>query len=111
MHQPSEQPEFVKTVKEIKNAEEEYDRLINSAKEKAEKTVREAREKALDERTRTEEEIVGLKDERLRKGSEAIEAEVQKLVKKAREEASSTGKKSMNAQAVSKLVKDFLGSL
>ncbi len=111
MHQPSEQPEFVKTVKEIKNAEEEYDRLINSAKEKAGKIVREAREKSLDERTRAEEEIVGLKDEQLRKGSEAIESEVQELVKKAREEASSTGKKSMNAQAVSKLVKDFLGSL
>jgi vacuolar-type H+-ATPase subunit H len=111
MHQPSEQPEFVKTVKDIRNAEEEYDRLISSAKEKAEKIVREAREKALDERTKTEEEIVGLKDGQLRKGSEAIEAEVQKLVKKAREEASSTGKKSMGAQAVSKIVKDFLDSL
>jgi len=111
MHQTSEQPEFVKTVKEIRGAEEEYDRLINSAKEKAEKIVREAREKALDERTKVEEEIVESKNEQLRKGSEAIEAEVQKLVKKARDDAASAGKKSMSAQAVSKIVKDFLDSL
>ncbi len=111
MHQTSEQPAFVETVKEIRNAEEEYDRLINSAKEKAEKTVREAREKALGERTKAEEEIVSFKNEQLRKGSEAIESEVQKLVKKAKEAAAKTSAQGLGAQAVSKLVKEFIGSL
>lgn len=111
MHQPSEQPAFVETVKEIRNAEEEYDRLINSAKEKADKTVREAKEKALGERARVEEENVKFKNERLHKGSEAIESEVQRLVKKAQEDAAGTGKKGLGAPEISKLVKDFLGSL
>jgi vacuolar-type H+-ATPase subunit H len=111
MHQTSEQPAFVETVKEIRNAEEEYDRLINSARENAKKTVREAQERALGERTKIEEEIVSFKNEQLRRGSEAIEREVQELVKKAKAEAAKTGGKGLGAEAVSKLVKEFIGSL
>lgn len=111
MHQASEHPEFVKTITEIRDAEEAYDRLISTAREKAEKLVRDAREKAVDERTKMEEEIVAFKNESLRKGSGEIEAEVQKLVDKAREDGAKTAKKGIDAQAVSKLVKDFLGSL
>ncbi len=40
----------MKTVKEIKEAEEAYDRLIASAKEKADKLLREAKEKSMEER-------------------------------------------------------------
>jgi vacuolar-type H+-ATPase subunit H len=111
MQQPSGQPEFVKTVEDIRNAEDEYDRLINSAKENAEKTVRQARETAQDERTKLEEEIVSFKNEQLRKGSEGIESQVQKLVKKAHEDAAKISRKTLDAPAISKLVKDFLGSL
>ena len=111
MHQASEHPEFVKTVKEIRDAEEEHDRLITAAKQKADGVVREAREKAMEERAKAEEEAVAFKNERLRKGSEEIEAEVQKILKKAKEEGASTAKKSIGAAAVSMLVKDFLGSL
>jgi vacuolar-type H+-ATPase subunit H len=111
MQQPSGQPEFVKTVSEIKGAEEEYDRLIASTKEDAEKIVRQARENAQDQRAKVEEEITASKNEQLRKGSDSIEKEVQALVKKAGDAAASAGKKTMDAPAVSKLVKAFLGSL
>jgi vacuolar-type H+-ATPase subunit H len=107
----SEHPEFMKTVKEIREAEEEYDRLINSAKEKAEKTVREAREKSLDERTKSEEETVAYKNDRLRKGGKAIEEEVEKIVSKAKDEAAKTSRKKADPSLVPKLVKEFLNAL
>ncbi|HSB46989.1 MAG TPA: hypothetical protein VLD37_03175 [Candidatus Bilamarchaeum sp.] len=107
----SEHPEFMKTVKEIREAEEEYDRLINSAKEKAEKTVREAREKSLEERTKSEEDITAYKNERLRKGSKAIEEEVEALLSKAKDDAGKVSKKKADSALVGKLVKEFLGSL
>jgi vacuolar-type H+-ATPase subunit H len=107
----SEHPEFMRTVKEIREAEEEYDRLINSAKEKAEKQVREAREKSLDERTKSEEETVAYKNERLRKGGKAIEGEVEEIISKAKDDAAKASKKKADPSFVSKLVKDFLNAL
>ncbi len=110
MHQASEEPVFVKTVKEIKGAEEEYDRLIASAKDRAAHAIREARESALRERTKAEEDAVAFKNSELKKGSEEIEAEVQKILVKTKEEGAKIGKKKIDGQAVTKLVKDFLSS-
>jgi vacuolar-type H+-ATPase subunit H len=101
----------MKTIKEIRDAEEEYDRLINSAKEKADKIMREARERTMDERRKSDEEITAYKNDRLRKGSKDIESEVEKIVAKAKDEGEKVGKKKPEASAVPKLVKDFLGSL
>jgi vacuolar-type H+-ATPase subunit H len=111
MHQTPEHPEFMKTIKDIKEAEEEYDRLINSAKEKADKVMREAKERTLEERMKAEEEIVAYKNDRLKKGSSEIEAEVGKIVEKAKDEGSKISKSKPPATAVSKFVKEFLGSL
>jgi vacuolar-type H+-ATPase subunit H len=111
MHQHSEHPEFVKTIKDIRDAEEEHDRLIGSSKDKAERILREAKEKALEERGKSEEEIVSFKNERLKRGSEEIEGEVNKIVKKAKDEGAKISKKDLDTPAVSKLVKEFLGSL
>jgi len=110
MHQASEEPVFVKTVREIRGAEEEYDRLINSAKEKAAQTIRDAREKALQERTRAEDDVVFFKDSGLKKGGEGIEAEVQAILAKTKEEGAKISKKKIDGQAVTKIVKDFLSS-
>ncbi|MFN7990813.1 MAG: hypothetical protein U0R44_01505 [Candidatus Micrarchaeia archaeon] len=101
----------MKTVKEIREAEEAYDRLIVSAKEKAEKIVREAKERSQEERAKGDEEVVAYKNERLRKGSKDIESEVERIVAEAKEGSEKAGKKKADAQTVSKLVKDFLGSL
>jgi vacuolar-type H+-ATPase subunit H len=111
MHQAPEHPDFSKTIKEIKDAEEEYDRLINSAREKADKTVRDAREKAVEERMKAEEEMVARKNERLRRGTKEIEAQVQKLIDGAKDEGAKLSKKKPEPPLVPKLVNDFLVSL
>jgi vacuolar-type H+-ATPase subunit H len=111
MHQQSEQSEFVKTVKEIRDAEEEYDRLIKSAKEKADNIMREAKEKTISERMKNEEDIITYKNEYLKEGSEAINAEVQKLISKAKDDGAKLTKKKPDKAAVSKLVNDFISNL
>ncbi|VVC03168.1 Uncharacterised protein [Candidatus Bilamarchaeum dharawalense] len=111
MHQVSEHPEFVKTIREIRDAEEEYDRLINSAKEKADKTMRDAKEKISHERMKNEEELTTYKNEHLQKGSKEIEQEVEKLVSKAKDDGSKLSKKKLENSEISKLVKDFLATL
>ncbi len=111
MHQNSEHPEFMKTIKEIRDAEEEYDRLINSAKEKADKILREARERTMEERLKSDEELVSYKNERLRKGSKDIESEVEKIVDKAKGEGEKISAKKPESAAVQKLIKEFLSSL
>lgn len=111
MPKTSDQPEFVKTIGEIKGAEEEYDRLILEAKQKADRILREAKEKIADERSKNSEKVVDFKNERLREGSKEIESEVQELIKKAKASSSKTSKKKLGAPAVTKLVKEFLDSL
>ena len=111
MHQTSEQPEFMKTVKDIKEAEESYDRLIVSAKEKADKILQEAKERAIQERTKTEEEIVAFKNDHIRNGSKGIESEVEKILQKSGEDAEDNSKKKVDSPVVSKLLKDFLNNL
>ncbi len=111
MNQVSEHPEFIKTIREIRDAEEEYDRLINSAREKADKTMRDAKERISHERMGNEERITDYKNERLQKGSREIEAEVGKTTGKAKDEGAKLAKKKLDGGAVSKLVKDFLSGL
>lgn len=111
MHQLSEQPEFIKTIKEIRDAEEEYDRLINSAKEKADKTMREAKEQISHQRMDNEQKITAYKNECLQDGSKKIETEVEKIISKAKDDGSKITKKKMEAAVVSKFVKEFLTSL
>jgi vacuolar-type H+-ATPase subunit H len=111
MHQPSEHPEFVKTIREIRDAEEEHDRLVASSKEKADKLLREAKERVIAERTKAEEEAVDFKNEKLKVGHDGIEADVEKIVDKAKDEGSKISKKKLDAAAVSKLVKGFVGDL
>jgi len=111
MHQTSEHPEFMKTIKDIRDAEEEYDRLINSAKEKADKTMREAKERIAEERMKGDEEIVSYKNDRLRKGSKEIESEAGKIISKAKDEGAKLSKAKTEPALVSRLVREFLGGL
>ena len=100
MHEASEHPEFMKTIKEIHSAEQEYDRIMNSAKEKI-----------AEERMKGEEELVSLKNELLRSGSKEIDAEVDKILAKAKSEGEKINKKKLEAKTVSGIVKNFLSSL
>lgn len=108
MHQVSEHSEFIRTIKEIREAEEEYDRLIMSAKEKADKIMREAKEKTANERMKNQEDTTNYKNQQLQKGSKEIDDEVGKIVGKAKEEGNKLTKKKPDQNTVSKFVKDFL---
>jgi vacuolar-type H+-ATPase subunit H len=109
--QTSSQPEFIKTIGEIKGAEEEYDRLILEAKEKADRILREAKEKVADERAKSSDNIVKYKNAQLRAGSSEIESKVKQLIDKAKKESSGMGSKKLPPTAIGKLVKDFLDNL
>jgi len=111
MQQNPKEPEFVKTIGEIKGAEEEHDRIITEAKEKADRILREAKERVVDENTKNSDNIVQYKNEKLRHGSTDIEGKVAGLIKKAKDDAAKTRKKSIASSDVSKLVKEFLDSL
>ncbi len=111
MHQTPEHPEFIKTVKEIKDAEEKYDRLITAAKEKADNILRKAKENIADERSKASEELVKRRNERLRAGSKDIEGTVNNMIRKAKGQAAKISEKKLPAATVSKLVKDFLSGL
>lgn len=111
MNKSSENPEFMKTIEDIRGAEKEYDRVISQAKEKADRILRNAKETVHEEREKTEEDIVALKDERIRGGSKEIESKVDSMVKKAKAEASQVSKKKVDSKAVTRLVKDFISSL
>jgi len=111
MHETPDHPEFMKTIKEIRDAEEQYDRVISDSKAKADKIMREAKERIMEERMKEEEEVVAYKNEKLKKGSKEIEAEVAKIVDKAKDEASKVSKKKADDGAVAKLVKSFVSGL
>lgn len=109
--QETEQPAFMETVKEIRGAEEEYDRIISAAKEKADRILHKAKETVLEERAKREEEIVAFKNKKLQDGSKEIENAVKDMLDKARDEAAKISDKKLDKTAVGKLAKDFLGSL
>lgn len=109
--QGTEQPEFMETVKEIRSAEEEYDRLISAAKEKADRILHKAKETVLEERTRSEEEMVALKNKRLQEGSREIEKAVNGMLEKTKGEAAKISEKKLNKADVAKLAKEFLSTL
>lgn len=111
MNSTSENPQFMKTIEDIRNAEKEYDSTLSKANEKAERIMRDAKERVHDEREKTEKEITEMKNDKVRKGSKGIETDVQKIVDKAKEEAKGINSKKVNTKDVSKLVSDFLGSL
>ncbi|MBD3210406.1 hypothetical protein GF318_03420 [Candidatus Micrarchaeota archaeon] len=111
MNKTSGSPEFVKTIEDIHGAEQQYDRIISDAKKEAETVIRQAKEKTHQEREETEKEIVNYKNEKIRSGSKEIEKKVTDMLKKAGNEASNIKKKKLEKKEVSKLVKEFLGSL
>ena len=111
MTQHSEHSEFMKTVKDIRDAEREYDEIIDASKQKADRIMRDAKEKTIDERMKSEEQITSLKNDRLKKGSKSIESEVQKILDDAKDKASKVSKKKSSPQLVSNVVKTFVEGL
>jgi vacuolar-type H+-ATPase subunit H len=111
MNENSENPEFMKTIDDIRDAEKEYDLIVTRANEKADSTHRKAKETIHEEREKIEKEIVEYKNEQIRDGSQEIESEVDNMVKKAKGDASQVSKMKLEKKSVLKFVKDFVSSL
>lgn len=111
MREKSDHPEFMKTVMEIKSAEEKRSKMISDSHAEADKIARQAREDILEARRRNEETIVAMKNSMLQEGAGAIEEETQALLKKTKAEAAKTAKMGLEAKDAQKLAAGFLQSL
>lgn len=106
----SDRSEFMKTVQEIKLAEEESDEILRSAKIQADKILRKAKEDVQNQRAKTDEEVVAMKNRLLEEGSRKIEAEVQTVIEKAKKEADGIRKKKLPKADIGNLAKEFISS-
>ena len=111
MHSNIDKPDFIKTIDEIKGAEQEHERVINKARDDADKILIEAKEIANEERMKTSKEVVAFKNESLKSGRKKIEQKVEQMLKKAKEESQEISKKKLDSASISKLVKAFISGL
>lgn len=102
MHENPSHSVIMKTVEEIKSAEDKYDQVISRAKEKADSVLRKAKEEIADEKASVKDEITKYKNEKLKAGKSDIEKDVKKTIEKAKDEASSiSGKKITKPKIIS----------
>jgi vacuolar-type H+-ATPase subunit H len=102
---------IIKTVGEIKSAEEKYDRIVARAKEKADSILRKAKEEIADERASVKEEITKYKNEKLKSGRDDIEKDVKKTVEKAKGEAEGISRKKLGKPKILSIGKSFISQL
>jgi vacuolar-type H+-ATPase subunit H len=108
MQEIQEESDFIKTIDNIKTAEEESSTVIINAKAKAELVLRRAKEEVLKERAKNNEKIVTLKNSMFRQRKDEIEKEVNKIIKKANAEAEKVKKEKMSGADISAILKKFL---
>ena len=104
----TERSDFMKTVGEIKLAEEESDEILKAAKLQADKILRKAKEDIQGMQAKTEEQIVSMKNKMLEDGSKNIEADVKKILDKAKKDADVVRKGKLAGKDIDSLVKSFL---
>lgn len=108
MTETSEHSDFMKTVEEIKLAEQESDEILRAAKMNADNILRKAKEDVQRQRAAIGENVVAMKNAMLEKGNRDIEADVQKIVKDASHNADKMRKEKLASKDIDKLVKEFL---
>ncbi len=111
MHENPSHSVFMKTVEEIRSAEEKSDKTLTSAKEKADKILRKAKEEIADENAAAQDELTKYKNERLKEGKAEIDKEVQKTLDKAKDNAAGIRKKQLDKRTTLALCKSFISKL
>lgn len=102
---------IMKTVGEIRTAEDQYDKKISEAKEKSDSVLRKAREEIAAENAKMKEEITKFKNEKLKSGKSSIEKDVNKTIEEAKDDAEAIrGKKANKAKLVA-IGKSFISEL
>ncbi|MFA6531062.1 MAG: hypothetical protein WCT31_04985 [Candidatus Micrarchaeia archaeon] len=107
----SDDSEFMKTVEDIKKAEDSADSLKADAKEKSEHIIKKGKESVLKINSETNNEVIKLKNRLLHEGKDGIEKEVDHIVEKAHSEGESLRKKKIGKEDAISLLKQFVLSL
>lgn len=107
----SDDSEFMKTVEDIKKAEEGADSIRADAKEKSEHIIKKGKESVLKTRSETNDEVVKLKNRLLHEGKDKIEKEVSHIISKAQSEGDGLRKKKIGKDDAVSLLKKFVLSL
>ena len=102
---------LMKTVGEIRSAEEKYDSVISEAKGEADKILRKAKEELAKEKASVKEEITKYKNEKLKSGKTSIEKDVKKTIEKAKDEADKIKAKKLAKTKVISVGKSFIAQL
>lgn len=101
---------ILETVEQIRSAEQDYDKVISVAKAKASMLLKVESEKIAEKKRKANSDAVSKKNELIKKGSEKIEADVSAIVLKAKDEAKSVSRKTLDKNFLNKLAKELLSS-
>ena len=102
---------IMKTVGEIRTAEDQYDKKISEAKEKSDSILRKAREDIASENAKMKEEITKYKNEKLKAGKNSIEKDVDKTIEQAKDDAETIRSKKINKAKLPSIGKSFIAEL
>ncbi|MBI5047041.1 hypothetical protein HZC07_04920 [Candidatus Micrarchaeota archaeon] len=111
MHESHPQSDVMETVKKIKAAEDEYEKLVSAAKQNAESIIKKAKDSALEERAKTHESAVKLKNDRLQQGVKQIDSAISHVLDKTKSDADKLRKKTLDSEKIQMIAKNFLASL
>ena len=111
MHENPSHSVIMKTVEEIKSAEDEYDQVVSQAKEKADSILRKAKEEIADEKASVKDEMTEYKNEKLKAGKNDIEKDVKKTIENAKDGAETISKKKLGKPKVLSIGKSFMSQL
>lgn len=102
--------DFMRAIEEIRLAENEADKLKAEAKEKSDHILKKAKEDVLKIKSEIEQEVVDFKTKKLQEGSNDIEAEVEQILKKAKEESDSIRNRKLGKKILENFFDEFLNS-
>ena len=102
---------IMKTVGEIRTAEEQYDKKISEAKEKSDSILRKAREEIAGENARMKDEITKFKNEKLKAGKNSIEKDANKTIDEAKGDAEAIRSKKASKAKLVAIGKSFISDL
>jgi len=100
----------IKTIEDVKAAEEKAKQLKISAEETAQKILISSKKEAEDLKLKGEKDALGQKEKRISEGKKDTETEVAKIINIARKKADEIKKKKADSKAVSALTNDFVNS-
>jgi len=101
---------FMKTIENVKSAEQKASSLKLEAEKKSEKITLSTKKKAEELRLRGEKDALNLKEKTISEGKKATENDVNKILSVAETKAAEIKKNKVGPKEVSRLMDDFLNA-